>query len=187
MCIRDRSSTIPVDYLIQDKSDDDNETSFEDSGKKEVKQLKTRKLNEEDLEFISAQYLELETDQGDIILKYNVKEKGFIYYANFNVQYKTLDAVARHFVLEYDCKELYNSIDFDCVSDISDNDSPERILEECSDSDSLPDINQDDDNNEENEKCDSECDSESESNSGEIDEGEPRLSLIHISEPTRPY
>ena len=34
------SSTIPVDYLIQDKSDDENETSFEDSGKKEVKQIK---------------------------------------------------------------------------------------------------------------------------------------------------
>lgn len=137
---------MPKEYLIEDTNDDDNKSSFEDSGKKEVKLLKTRKLNEEDLEFISAQYLELETEKGNIILKYNVKENGFIYYANYNVQYKTLDAVARKFVLEYDCKELYNSIDFDCVSDISDDDSPQQIRDGCSDSDSLPDINQDDNN-----------------------------------------
>ena len=134
----------PNNYQIRDSDSDDE--PFEDSGKKEVKLLKTRKLNEEDLEFISAQYLELETEKGNIILKYNVKENGFIYYANYNVQYKTLDAVARKFVLEYDCKELYNSIDFDCVSDISDDDSPQQIRDGCSDSDSLPDINQDDNN-----------------------------------------
>lgn len=134
----------PNNYQIRDSDSDDE--PFEDSGKKDVKLLKTRKLNEDDLEFISAQYLELETIKGDIILKYNVKENGFIYYANYNVQYKTLDAVARQFVLKYDCKELYNSIDFDCVSDISDDDSPQQIRDGCSDSDSLPDINQDDDN-----------------------------------------
>lgn len=134
----------PNNYQIKDSDSDDE--PFEDSGKKDVKLLKTRKLNEEDLEFISAQYLELETIKGDIILKYSVKENGFIYYANYNVQYKTLDAVARQFVLKYDCKELYNSIDFDSVSDISDDDSPQQIRDGCSDSDSLPDINQDDDN-----------------------------------------
>lgn len=155
------------EYNSDSSSESESESElFENSGKDEVKQLKTRKLSEEDLEFISNQYVEVETPQGEIVLKYNVNEKGFIYYANFNVQYKLLDAVARQFVLKFDCKELYHSIDFDAVSDISDNDSPEQILDDYSDSDSLPELNDgeehDDDEVEEDDNDESEDEKEDE-------------------------
>ena len=155
------------------ESESDSESElFENSGKDEVKQLKTRKLSADDLEFISNQYVEVETPQGEIVLKYNVNEKGFIYYANFNVQYKLLDAVARQFVLKFDCKELYHSIDFDAVSDISDSDSPEQILDDYSDSDSLPEINDEPDDYEEEEEEEDEENEEDEEEDKEEDEEE---------------
>ena len=155
---------------------------FENSGKDEVKQLKTRKLSGDDLEFISNQYVEVETPQGEIVLKYNVNEKGFIYYANFNVQYKLLDAVARQFVLKFDCKELYQSIDFDAVSDISDSDSPEQILDDYSDSDTLEELNDEPDEDEEDEDEEGEEDEgedeEDEDEEGEEDEDEDKHNIF---------
>ena len=175
------------------ESESDSESElFENSGKDEVKQLKTRKLSGDDLEFISNQYVEVETPQGEIVLKYNVNEKGFIYYANFNVQYKLLDAVARQFVLKFDCKELYHSIDFDAVSDISDNDSPEQILDDYSDSDTLEELNDEpdededeegededeEDEDEEGEDEDEDEDEDEEDEEGEEDEDEDKHNIF---------
>jgi len=135
-------------------SEEEKEPIFEDTGKEEVKTLKQRELKEEDLEHISKQTFTQETKQGDVIMQYDHKTDMFFYYANFNVLYKTLDAVARQFVLKYDCKAIYHPIDFDYISDISEEET--TISDDSGEAVSLSEIDEIDEEEEKVEEVEEE-------------------------------
>lgn len=64
-------------------------------------------LPEEKLESLAGVSIEEETPVGLIRMEYNARTESFEYYTDArNVQYKTLDAVARSFSIVHDCPQL---------------------------------------------------------------------------------
>lgn len=143
--------TVTMSYILRiaNKIDNDevefDEISYENSGYDELNELESIELNEEFMKDLCEKYLEKETPYGKIIMKYSEDFEGFIYYCDFTALYETLNATARYFVYEFNCKSLYNCEESSDVSDISEE---ETIVKSMS-YDSLPDLN-DNENEKEN-------------------------------------
>jgi hypothetical protein len=69
-------------------------------------------LNEEQLNDLKNNVLKMEIlyINQPIIMYYDNTNKSFSYYSNTDILYKYLDIAARRYVLDYNCKQIYNKI-----------------------------------------------------------------------------
>ena len=107
-----RKLSIPTD------DDDDSEETEAETEEEEAEEIKNKYLAEytaladrptEDIE--DKMVLET-TEHGDLIMTYDKTTETFWYYTNNlkEVQYPLLEAVARKFVVEHNCKRLYKAV-----------------------------------------------------------------------------
>jgi hypothetical protein len=98
-----------------DKSDESDESDSEEGEDysmnymTEYELLADRPLTNEDLLALQEKSVKETTDFGDIIMMYNAKTETFWYYTDQlrEVSYTLLEAIARKFVVEHNCKRLY--------------------------------------------------------------------------------
>ena len=101
-----------VGYSIRDDtsldSDDEEEClEYERSYYDEFQDLEERDHPEDYLKTLGDKWVHEDTPVGDIIMTYKADHESFWYYADRkDVPYKTLDAVARSFAIENDCKSV---------------------------------------------------------------------------------
>tara|TARA_A100001015_G_C14820200_1_gene644375 strand:+ start:158 stop:805 length:648 start_codon:yes stop_codon:yes gene_type:complete len=89
--------------------DSDLDKNYEEKYLETYKKLENNDLNEaqEDIKFIEDL-----TPSGVVKLSYNIEDKHFLYYCNKkDIPYKYLETVARLFVIEKNCKNIF--IDYD--------------------------------------------------------------------------
>ena len=103
-------------YLYKDEEDEEDDSSEEDDKDDysmnymtEFVLLADRALTNEDMELLNNKSVKETTDFGDVILTYNRDTESFWYYTDHlkEVSYMLLEAIARKFVIEHDCKRLY--------------------------------------------------------------------------------
>jgi hypothetical protein len=88
-------------------SDDDSEDLLEDKYYEELNALDMRVLTKEELDTLQSKVVEVETPDGLVKMTYNNSTESFWYYTNNkSVHYKYLDAVARHFTIENNCRQI---------------------------------------------------------------------------------
>ena len=100
--------------LLEDSSDEDDEDLDEGDDYSmhymtELVLLADRVLTNEDLDQLHNRSVKETSDFGDVILTYNRETESFWYYTDHlkEVSYTLLEAIARKFVIEHDCKRLY--------------------------------------------------------------------------------
>ena len=108
-------------YSCKDEEESSNSDEEDDSSEEEDKDdysmnymtefvlLADRALTNEDLELLNDKSVKETIDFGDVILTYNRDTESFWYYTDHlkEVSYILLEAIARKFVIEHDCKRLY--------------------------------------------------------------------------------
>ena len=81
---------------------------FEDKYRDKVRLLLSRsELSNERKECLKDVYTMEYTTQGNIIMSWDQSRETFTYYADHVIPYRFLEVVARRYVIENDCKELY--------------------------------------------------------------------------------
>ena len=102
-----------IGYNEEDKEDDEEEVEEGKETEEEFcakymdlyKDLEERMINKDELESLKKQFIEEKTPRGVIILNYD--SEGFTYYCNtIDIPYNFLEAVAQHYVIKYNCKNL---------------------------------------------------------------------------------
>lgn len=83
---------------------------YTDKYNEEYENLKERELDENDFLNLNTRYVKEETPGGEVIMSYNKDVDCFSYYTNNlkEITYDILETVARKFVIENDCKTIYN-------------------------------------------------------------------------------
>jgi len=100
-----------------DVSDDEEDSDDEEEEEKkeeydhlyydELDNLEDRVLEKEDLEKLANVVVREKTPNGEVIMTYNHKTESFCYYCDDkNVKYMVLDAVARKFTIDNNCKSI---------------------------------------------------------------------------------
>ena len=80
---------------------------FEKLYYEEFSSLNESNLSNKQLFDLKNKYVELETPFGIVILSYDFDTECFIYYADStNISFKSLDSIARYFVIENNCKQI---------------------------------------------------------------------------------
>ena len=95
----------------RESDDDDNRNEIEKfMNMYSLEGVNNRELSEENIKEISSKHCIVETPAAEVLMTYN-KPK-FIYYAKNGgiIPYRFLDVVARKFVLDFDCVELYKEM-----------------------------------------------------------------------------
>lgn len=104
-----------MDYLLKKKALENTEErirqkaiqEYEKSFVDELAALENITLKEDRLNELASLKCESETPFGKVIMTYDVYANSFMYYTDSrNVPYKTLDAVARRFAVEHNCKSI---------------------------------------------------------------------------------
>ena len=104
-----------VSYMVYNKDykyedDDDDEEDDDDYCFKffdELENLPDRELEKDELEELRLKSLEEETPEGKVIMIYNSDTESFWYYADSTtIPYSSLDAVARLYAINYNCKSI---------------------------------------------------------------------------------
>ena len=116
--IRQLSTT--TDESESDNESDDNETEAEAEEEEDVKNkylAEYTALSDRDDDTEDKMVLET-TEYGDLIMAYDKATETFWYYTNNlkEVQYPLLEAVARKFVVEHNCKRLYKTVEAPAVT-----------------------------------------------------------------------
>ena len=101
----------------EEDSDEDEEENDEEEGQyiEEFKALSDRELTDKDFKELDTKMVKEtidttdDTKKVDIIMSYHKDSESFWYYTNDlkEIAYKTLESVARKFVIEHNCKRLY--------------------------------------------------------------------------------
>ena len=112
-------STIIVSLALKDLKDLEDEEEkpelslyektcyYEMNYLKEFRELEDRELTQDEIKALSLKNISDETPMGKIIMTYNPETQCFWYYCDTKtLTYKTLDAVARLFTIEHNCKQL---------------------------------------------------------------------------------
>jgi hypothetical protein len=100
-------------------------------------------------------YVMESTPNGNILMKYDMDEEGFVYWSDTNsIPYKYLEVVARKYVSQFCCKELYIGHEVYDIDSSSDDDFTDTDAELVSDneSDSVVSLVNDDESDNEQEK-----------------------------------
>ena len=100
---------LPADDDYEDISDSDDEIGEEDRFYNELAALEDRVLSSDELEELRFKTVTQKTPEGeDIILLYHSDTETFWYYVNNNsiVKYNTLDAIARYYAIQYNCRSI---------------------------------------------------------------------------------
>ena len=124
---------------------------YENSFITEFEELDNEEITNERLELIEDMFLSLETPKGLIHISYDKNVKGFIYYAKSSstFSHNYLDCAARQFVIEFNCKQLYNNLHDEIlssfnkitkISDISNNETNFISEDASNDSFDLKDV-----------------------------------------------
>ena len=128
-------------------SDSESESESELNKKYEEKYLeKYNKLTNKDLVEDCAMFIEDLTPSGIVKMAYDKNSHHFVYYANKSIPYKYLEVVARLFVIENDCKNIYINYDeelkklFDRLADYSNKIDSDKEKEEESEKVSENDV-----------------------------------------------
>ena len=101
-----------MDYIIKNISGDTSELErkkiikeYEESYVDELEKLETIPLTKNKSDNLRSLNYDAETPFGKVIMTYDVDSESFCYYTDSRViPYKTLDAVARRFAVEHNCK-----------------------------------------------------------------------------------
>ena len=83
--------------------------AYEDKYDKDFYQLKREDIKEDKKEYLKNRYIEDETSNGKIAMYYNFDTSTFEYYYNNKnaITYPELEAVAKLFTIEYNCRSLF--------------------------------------------------------------------------------
>jgi hypothetical protein len=104
-----------IEYTAEDTDTDtdtteesvEEETILEDKYYEELNALDVRLLTKEELDALRSKVVKVETPDGLVKMTYNNLSDSFWYYTdNKNIHYKYLDAVARHFTIENNCRQI---------------------------------------------------------------------------------
>jgi len=78
----------------------------------EVEEAPDSSLNEEELKGLKDKILRYDIPylQHHVIMFYDVEKEAFCYYSNSTIIYKYLNVVARKYVLDYECKQIYKEM-----------------------------------------------------------------------------
>ena len=96
-----------VKRLKEEQQEDDETTKIYERGYlEELEALEDRELSQEDLDSLRNSCLREETPSGEVIITYNSDTESFHYWADVNISFKTLDAVARKYSVENNCKSI---------------------------------------------------------------------------------
>jgi len=89
------------------ETDTEDDISLEDRYYEELNALVVRDMTKEELEALHTIFLDVDTPDGLVKMTYNSVTESFWYYAdNKNIHYKYLDAVARLFTVENNCRQV---------------------------------------------------------------------------------
>jgi len=91
-----------------DDDEDEDEIPFEDQYIEEYNNLDTREIADDELVTFKNKFIEeKEYSRGLINLAYDKDNTAFIYYSNTkDIPYTHLEAIARRYVVNYDCKQI---------------------------------------------------------------------------------
>jgi hypothetical protein len=88
-------------------TDTDVDTVLEDMYYEELNALEVRELSKEELDALQTKMVEVDTPDGLVKMTYNHSTESFWYYTNNkSIHYKYLDAVARHFTIVNNCRQI---------------------------------------------------------------------------------
>lgn len=74
----------------------------------ELDKLGERDLSDDELKKLEETYFKADSPQGEIIMSYNHENESYWYYADkTEISFKTLEAVARQYCIDNDCKSVY--------------------------------------------------------------------------------
>ena len=122
----------------------------------ELDELKERDLSDHELLELRDKVVTENTPRGEVILYYNKDSETFFYYCQSKeIPYKYLEAVARHYVCIYDCKNLYIDDDKNknkVVSDYCKDGHELKTGKECEKHEGRGDEDEEDEEGEENSK-----------------------------------
>ena len=90
-----------------DLNDSDLDNAIEYKYYEELNALEVREMAKEELDALQFKFVDIETPDGLVKMTYNNSTGSFWYYTdNKNVHYKYLDAVARYFTIENNCRQI---------------------------------------------------------------------------------
>ena len=69
--------------------------------------MKGKRLSEERLKALENSIVMETTPLGNVIMYWDEKREGFVYYSDATIPYRYLEVVARKYVIMNDCKEIY--------------------------------------------------------------------------------
>lgn len=94
-----------------------------------LENLEKRELSEAEKEALKTKHCNVETPAGTVLITYD--EPYFMYYAKSGniIPYRFLDVVARKFVLDFDCLEIYNKLEQEKKEDVQEK-VKEKVKEE---------------------------------------------------------
>ena len=113
-----QNKLIERDLSFDDDSDIDSDTEYEKKDIpyenemfEEYDNLEDRDLTEDDVKDLSLNTITETTPRGDVLMYYDEDLKSFVYYSKTKeIPYKYLETVARKYVINYDCKNIYVDI-----------------------------------------------------------------------------
>lgn len=90
-----------------DSEDDDDDYLFEYKYYEELNALEVREMTKEELDSLQFKFVDVETPDGLVKMTYNNSTGSFWYYTdNKTLHYRYLDAVARYFTIENNCRQI---------------------------------------------------------------------------------
>lgn len=98
----------PAVKQLEEEQEEDEKTTraYERGYLKELENLEDRELSQEELESLRIECLREDTPSGEVIMTYHSDTESFHYWTDRTIPFKTLDAVARKYSVENNCKAV---------------------------------------------------------------------------------
>lgn len=108
--------------------ENEKETIFEDTYKDEFESLEKKEIP--DKEIIDNYSSHVDTPLGEVVMSFDLDKKHFNYYSNRrNIPVRFLDVVAQKFVIDHDCRAIYEEEEVASESEVKTVKEPEPEVE----------------------------------------------------------